>query len=103
MTESTRKISRRTLLKMGAALSAISQASRPGVALAQAACTADSWGAIDGSVAGATGAWTCANYQPKKILEIFLQYGASQWETLWLSGTAAGPDYTAHSINQFGS
>jgi hypothetical protein len=66
----------------------------------QVACAADSWGGIVGSV-GSTNPWTCANYQPKKILEIFLQFGASLWETFWLSGTSTGPDFAAHGLDEF--
>lgn len=101
MANGKKEISRRAVLKAGAALGALGLVSMPHRVYAQAACTPDSWGRIEGSIAGATNPWTCANYQPKKILEIFLLFGASLWETFWLSGGTTGPDFTAHGIDEF--
>jgi hypothetical protein len=94
-------LERRELLKTGAALAALGLVSTPHRVWAQAACAPDSWGGIDGSVAGAGSPWTCANYQPKKILEIFLLFGGSLWETFWLSGSATAPDFTVHGMDEF--
>ncbi|MBI3899436.1 MAG: DUF1501 domain-containing protein [Gammaproteobacteria bacterium] len=63
---------------------------------AQAAppCDVGDWGAIPGSVGG----WTCATHPGYKILEIYLHAGASPWETLWLPGNAAAPNFADYGI-----
>ncbi len=52
------------------------------------------WGDLVGNVGG----WTCGNHNGFKILDIYLSFGASQWETLWLPGNG-GPNFTSHFMN----
>ena len=62
---------------------------------AQAAppCDVGDWGALPGSVGG----WTCTNHPGFKVLEIYLNLGASPWETFWLPGNAA-PNFSDHGL-----
>jgi hypothetical protein len=60
-------------------------------------CDLGNWGAIQGSVGG-MGGWTCQNHPGYKILEIYLYAGSSQWETFWLPGNAAVPNFTAYDM-----
>lgn len=97
-----RDVSRRAALKTCAAIGALGLGSMHRPARAQAACATDSWGRLEGSIGGSTTAWTCANYQPRKVLEIFLVFGASLWETFWISdGPTGQPDFTAHGLDEF--
>ncbi len=48
------------------------------------------WGDLVGNVDG----WDCGNHGGFKILEIYLRFGASQWETFWLPGSAAAPNFS---------
>lgn len=57
---------------------------------AQAAPTCGEWGDIVGNVGG----WSCNSHEGFKILEIYLRFGASQWETFWLPGSASSPNYS---------
>lgn len=57
---------------------------------AQAAPTCGQWGDIVGNVGG----WSCGTHEGYKILEIYLRFGASQWETFWLPGSAATPNFS---------
>jgi hypothetical protein len=56
-------------------------------------CDVGDWGAIPGTVGGA-GGWSCTNHAGFKILEIYLNAGASPWETFWLPGNASVPNFT---------
>lgn len=57
-------------------------------------CDPGNWGAIPGSVGG----WTCETHAGFKILEIYLHNGSSQWETFWLPGNAAAPNFTDYGL-----
>lgn len=60
-------------------------------------CDVGNWGAIPGTVGGA-GGWTCENHAGFKILEIYLNAGASPWETFWLPGNGAVPNFSDYGM-----
>ena len=88
---------RRNFLKsLGLGSAALSSMSLNTIALqswfntAHAAPTCGEWGDIVGNVGG----WSCNNHEGYKILEIYLRFGASQWETLWLPGSNLAPNFS---------
>ncbi len=75
------RLSRRKFLRGSLALAegtATTSFPRPYLARAQA-----SWGELPDAIWG-------PNFQPKKILELFLPGGLSQWENFWVTKTADG-------------
>jgi hypothetical protein len=56
-------------------------------------CGPSAWGDIQGNVGG----WTCENHDGFKILEIYLNLGASQWESFWLPGSG-NPNFTDYDM-----
>jgi hypothetical protein len=89
-------LDRRNFLKTtaaGVAAQALGVGAWPRAAHAAPAC--GFWGDLVGNIGG----WTCANHEGFKVLDIYLCFGASQWETLWLPGNGGGaPGFTAHGM-----
>ncbi|MEX2498762.1 MAG: DUF1501 domain-containing protein [Wenzhouxiangellaceae bacterium] len=56
-------------------------------------CATGSWGRLVGNVGG----WTCDNHSGYKILEIYLNLGASQWESFWLPGMGS-PNFSDYGM-----
>lgn len=93
---------RRFLKALGAggaqlAVGALGFGSFLGDAKAAPPCDVGNWGAIPGTVGG-VGGWTCANHAGFKILEIYLNAGASPWETFWLPGNASVPNFSDYGM-----
>jgi hypothetical protein len=57
-------------------------------------CAAGSWGGLVGNIDG----WTCDTHAGYKVLEIYMNLGASQWESFWLPG-AGSPNFTDYGMN----
>ncbi len=77
----------------------------PSEASAQVPC--DDWGALPnpalgGVPVGTSTQWTCANHAGYKILEIWLDEGASLWETFWIPGSGGSPDLSAMNVDALG-
>ena len=62
-------------------------------ALADHHCDVGSWGGLVGNVGG----WTCENHAGFKILEVYLNFGSSQWESLWLPG-GGSPNFSDYGM-----
>lgn len=76
-------------LSMGGATSGLSALSS-WANTAQAAPVCGEWGDLVGNIGG----WTCNNHEGYKILEIYLRFGASQWEAFWLPGSMGSPNFS---------
>jgi len=69
---------------------------------ARASCASSIvWGELFPTATTDVGGWTCATFPgPFNILEIYMQGGASPWETFWLSGSiTSGNLFDQHGLN----